>query len=297
MIQQINIRDFIASLELFNRSMLTGIVSGAVVFVIGYLLVRLVSVLVVKAAGKKLSRQSAMIVRKGTYYSGMFLVLIIALHQFGIKLPALLGAAGIFGIALGFASQTSVSNIISGLFLIGEKPFEVGDIIKIADTKGTVLSIDLLSIKLRTFDNQFIRIPNENIIKTGVVNITRFPIRRMDIRLGVAYKENIRSVLALLKDIAEKNPYILDEPEPFIMFDSFGESALEINYGVWFARDDWTKAKTEIMLDIKERFDAEGIEIPFPHRTVYAGSATTPLPVRILGENEPGDGIERLPGK
>ena len=122
-----------------------------------------------------------------------------------------------------------------------------------------------------------------------MTNITKFPIRRMDLKLGVAYKEDIRKVLGVLKDIAAKNPYVLDEPEPLIMFNSFGDSALEITYGIWFVREDWRKAKTEIMLDIKERFDREEIEIPFPHRTLYVGSATSPFPFQIIPPNENGD--------
>lgn len=276
---------FMQSLDILNYTPLRGILRGILVFVFGYLLLRLLSAIAARIVKKNLSQQSTMLVQKGIFYTGLLLVGMVTLQQFGIRPSALLGAAGIIGIALGFASQTSVSNIISGLFLIGEKPFEVGDIISVGERKGVVLSIDLLSIKLRTFDNQFIRIPNENLIKTDVVNITRFPIRRMDLKLGVAYKEDIRKVLAILKDIAEKNPYILDEPEAFIMFDGFGNSALEITYGVWFVRDDWKKAKTEIMLDIKERFDAEGIEIPFPHVTLYAGSVSQPHPVQMVASS------------
>ena len=280
------IGDFIQSLDLFNYSLLRGIFRGALVFLAGYLFLRILSVIITGLFRKSISKQSAMLIRKGIIYTGMLFVGMVALQQLGIKPSALLGAAGIIGIALGFASQTSVSNIISGLFLIGEKPFEVGDIIVVGEKRGTVLSIDLLSIKLRTFDNQFIRIPNENLIKTDVVNITRFPIRRMDIKLGVAYRENIRRVLEILKDIAEKNHFILDEPEPFIMFDGFGNSALEITFGVWFVRDDWAKAKTQIMIDIKERFDKEGVEIPFPHITLYSGSKTGPMPVRLIEEKD-----------
>ena len=273
---------FFHSLDIFNYALLRGALRGIILFTAGYITLRIVSAIFARIVKKNLSKQSTMIVQKGILYIGLFFVGMASLQQLGIKPSALLGAAGIIGIALGFASQTSVSNIISGLFLIGEKPFEVGDIITVGDKKGVVLSIDLLSIKLRTFDNQFIRIPNENLIKTDVVNITRFPIRRMDIKLGVAYKEDIRKVLKLLYDIAEQNPYILDEPEPFIMFDGFGNSALEITFGVWFARDDWKRAKSEIMIGIKERFDSEGIEIPFPHVTLYAGSATQPMPVKML---------------
>lgn len=276
------VTDFVRNLDIFNYAFMRGVFRGVLIFFTGYLFLRIISFVTAGIVKKKISKQSVMIVQKGILYIGMLFISIIALQQFGVKPTALLGAAGIIGIALGFASQTSVSNIISGLFLIGEKPFEVGDIIQVGERRGTVLSIDLLSIKLRTFDNQFIRIPNENLIKTDVVNITRFPIRRMDINIGVAYKENIRKVLDILKDIAEKNRYILDEPEPFIMFDGFGSSALEITYGVWFVREEWAKAKTGIMIDIKERFDKEGIEIPFPHVTLYSGSKTGPMPVQLM---------------
>jgi small-conductance mechanosensitive channel len=175
-----------------------------------------------------------------------------------------------------------VSNIISGLFLISEKPFAVGDIIQVGDTKGVILSIDLLSVKLRTFDNHFIRIPNEVLIKNEVRNITRFPVRRLDIHVGVAYKENVEKVREVLLDIANKNPLCLDEPEPAARFINFGDSALEFLYAVWCVREDYIKLQTKIMQQIKERFDAEGIEIPFPHRTLYTGSVTEPFPVHIV---------------
>src|SRR5699024_2454555 len=118
----------------------------------------------------------------------------------GISLAPLLGAAGIAGVALGFASQTSVSNIISGLFLIAESPFKVDDIITVKSTTGVVLSIDILLVKLRTFDNQYVRIPNETLIKTEVTNITRFPIRRLNTTISVAYKEDIGQVREILME-------------------------------------------------------------------------------------------------
>ncbi|MFC1605082.1 mechanosensitive ion channel family protein, partial [Planctomycetota bacterium] len=208
------------------------------------------------------------------------------LHQSGYKLTALLGAAGIAGIAIGFASQTSVSNIISGLFLISEKPFAVGEIIQVGSTKGAILSIDLLSVKLRTFDNHLIRLPNEMLIKSEVRNITRFPIRRLDIEVGVAYKENVQKVRDVLLDIADKEPLCLDEPEPDVRFQNFGDSALEFLYAIWCVREDFLKLKKKIMQQIKERFDEEGIEIPFPHRTLYTGSVTEPFPIRIIKEQQ-----------
>ncbi len=135
---------------------------------------------------KKYAPHYGMLAGKVVFYSGIILMIITVMGQLGISLAPLLAGAGIVGVALGFASQTSVSNIISGLFLIAEQPFKVDDIINVGGTIGIVMSIDVLSVKLRTFDNMFVRIPNETIIKTEVTNLTRFPIRRFNAKVSVA---------------------------------------------------------------------------------------------------------------
>jgi len=273
--------------NLITKETITAVIRIAALVAIGFPLLAFVSAITGRAIKKRFTAQASMLVRKGIFYTGSVLLLVSILYQMGFKLTALLGAAGIAGIAIGFASQTSVSNIISGLFLISEKPFMVGDIVKVGDTKGTILSIDLLSVKLRTFDNQFIRIPNESLIKNQVTNITRFPIRRLDINVGVAYKENVGKVREVLLDIASKEPLCLDEPEPLVRFLNFGDSALEFLFAVWCVKEDYLKLNTKMMQQIKERFDAENIEIPFPHRSLYTGSVTEPFPIRIVnGQSE-----------
>lgn len=232
----------------------------------------------------RLTPQTRMVLGNFLFYLGSFTLAMMVLHELGFKLEALLGAAGIVGVAVGFASQTSLSNLISGIFLIGERPFEVGDVISTNSVTGIVLSVDLLSVKLRTFDNRFVRIPNETLIKSEVTNITRFPIRRIDITIGVGYGEDLRRVMALLREIADKNPLCLDEPEPTLLFTRFGDSSLEILFGVWATKEDFLAVQQGLMLEIKERFDAEGIEIPFPQRSVHL-EATTPLPVRVVQES------------
>jgi len=200
----------------------------------------------------------------------------------------LLGAVGILGNALGFASQTSVSNLISGFFLTAEQPSVVGDIIQVGKTGGTVgivQSIDMLSVKLRTFDNKFVRIPNESLIKTEMTNVTRYPIRRVDVAVGVAYKEDVQHVRRVLLEVADANPMALMEPAPMVLFDGYGESSLNFSFRVWATRENWLELKNTIHEEVKERFDEEGIEIPFPHRTLYTGSVTEPFPVRVEREN------------
>ena len=255
-----------------------------VVIVAGIVAIKVLNTLTSRVTRRYLSQQYKMLIRKGIRYTGAVILLFIVLHLLGVKITALLGAAGIVGIAIGFASQTSMSNLISGLFMISEKPFEIGDVIKMETTVGIVLSIDLLSVKIRTFDNQYIRIPNEKLLGSQLTTITRFPIRRMDINLGVAYKTDINHLKSVLQEIAAGNPYCLDEPAPLIVFTKFGDSALEFLFGVWFYKTDFLNLKNSIMQEIKERFDREGIEIPFPHLSLYSGSVTDPMPIRIIND-------------
>ena len=234
---------------------------------------------------KHSSEHIGLMTQKIIFFLGFAICIVTVLYEFGFNLNALLGAAGIASVAIGFASQTSLSNIISGLFIYWEKPFEVGDIIQVGDATGIVISIDLMSVKLRKFDNLFVRIPNETMVKAQVTNITKFPIRRMDINVGVAYKENVDRVIEVLKDVADKNPYCLDEPEPVVIFQKYGDSSLDFMIGLWFEKTQFVLLRNSIMRDIKNRFDTEGIEIPFPHRTLYTGAVTEPFPVKILKDS------------
>lgn len=269
---------------LFEGENLTRILQVAFLLFVGMPAVYGVSRWTRSWVSKRYSPQQGLIMGKVILYPGLILLLVTILQQLNFSLAPLLGAAGIVGIAVGFASQTSVSNIISGFFLIAEKPFQVNDVIQVGETTGAVLSIDTLSVKLRTFDNRFVRIPNETIVKSQVTNITRFPIRRVDLNIGVAYKENVKRVKEVLLQVVDRNPRALMEPAPVVFFDAYGDSALELRLTVWAQRQNFFTLKTSLLEEIKERFDAEGIEIPFPHISVYTGEATRPFPVAM---NEP----------
>ncbi|MBN1118407.1 MAG: mechanosensitive ion channel family protein [Bacteroidales bacterium] len=249
--------------------------------VIGYIILQAVLLLIRKVLAKRLSLQWKMLLNKGIVYAGIIIILLMVLETMGVSLKALLGAAGIAGVVIGFASQTSVGNIISGLFLVTEKPFEIGDLIKVGDKMGSVYSIDLLSVKLKTLDNLLIRIPNQTLISTEITNVTRFPIRRMDIVVGVAYKEDLKRVMEILKQLAVENVNVLNEPEPLILLKDFGESSIDILYGLWFEKSNYLVVRNSMIQAIKETFDREGIEIPFPHRTIYTGEVTKPYPVVV----------------
>jgi len=252
----------------------------ALIIVIGGVVLQLVALLVRKSLSKNLHQQTRFIINKVVMYSGVVIILLMVLRAMDVKITALLGAAGIAGIVIGFASQTSIGNLISGIFLISEKSFEIGDLIRVGDTMGVVYTIDLLSVKLKTLDNLLIRIPNQTMISSVITNITRFPIRRMDITVGVAYKEDLQKVMDILKKLAAANPLCLDEPEPLILVKEFGESSIDFLYGLWFEKSNYVKLRNSIIPEIKNAFDAEGVEIPFPHISVYTGEVTKAFPVK-----------------
>ena len=235
------------------------------ILLIGIPLVRLIRSIMRKIVKDRLSVQSEQLVVRSVYYASVLILFMNVLNEFGFKLSALLGAAGVFGIAIGFASQTSVSNIISGIFLISEKPFVIGDSVQIGTTIGTIESIDLLSIKLKTYDGRYVRVPNETMIKTEVINITRYPIRRANISVSVSYKANLTKVLEVLADIAAKEPLAINEPAPLLLVDSFTDSGISISFGVWTNQENVVLLRNALMLSIKQRFDEENIEIPYPH--------------------------------
>jgi len=252
-----------------------------ILIIAGFAIAKIVSSAVGRVVKRKLEEQQTVLIRRGLYYLLVLLFVVAALHQLGFNLGVLLGAAGVLTVAIGFAAQTSASNVISGLFLIAERPFSVGDVIQVGDTTGEVLSIDLLSAKLRTFDNLFVRIPNETLVKSEIKTLTRFPIRRVDLQIGVAYKEELSRVRSILFEIAERNPLALTEPQPLFIIRGFGDSAVDLQFSVWGQRQNFLTLKTGILEEIKSVFDAEGIEIPFPHLSIYTGSTTEPLPVSI----------------
>lgn len=265
----------------FNAENFEKILRIFIILAVGIILIYLLAFIIRKILPKKLSKQRIMIINRLVIYTGFLALFFIVVTELKLNLAPIFGAAGIIGLVIGVASQTSIGNIVSGFFLVSEKSFEIGDVIRIGDKTGVVYSIDLLSIKIKTFDNLLLRIPNQTVISTELTNITKFPIRRMDIDVSVAYKEDLGKVKGVLEKVAKQNPLCLDEPEPLIVFKDFGDSGINILFGVWFEKTNFLAVKNSIFQEIKLAFDAEGIEIPFPHLSLYAGEASNPFEVEI----------------
>ncbi|ATU44541.1 mechanosensitive ion channel family protein [Acinetobacter junii] len=252
-----------------NFERLSEIAVALILCLIGFVIARLVSNTFIRTIGSRFNAHQRLLWRRGIFYFIFLLFIMTSLREAGFKLSVFLGAAGILTVALGFASQTSATNLISGLFLIGEGSFEVGDTIQITlirgqTIEGEVISIDLLSVKLLTLDNVYIRLPNEQLIRTPVMNLSKYPIRRIPITLAINFHEDIIKVRQVLLDVASKYPLVMDDPKPTVTVTAFRESSIELLFAVWCRQENALKVRDEMQERVRNGFLENEIEIPVP---------------------------------
>lgn len=231
----------------------------AIFFVIYKLLIRATK----KIPSERTNPHRQMILTRAIKYIFFVLVIMYILGLFGIKLSAIWGAAGIAGIAIGFAAQTSISNIISGLFVLTEGTLKVGDAITVDGITGVVDSINLMSIQLHTYDNEMVRIPNSTIINTDLTNKSFHSKKRLTVSLSISYNTDMKKAYEILNSAPSLCTTILQEPAPSVWFDKFGENGIDLTIAVWFKPEDYLQTKNDLFIAIKKVFDDAKIEIPF----------------------------------
>ena len=237
------------------------IIRAVLVIVVSLVIARVVA----GAVGRGLARHDAKrarLIQRIAFYGIAVLGVLGALREVGFDLSVLLGAAGVLTVAIGFASQTSASNLISGLFLIGEHAFNEGDVIRVGGVSGEVLSIDMLSVKLRTFDNLFVRVPNETLIKSELTNLSRFELRRIDLLIRVGYGENLEEVRDLLLQLAEEEPRILEDPKPIFFCQDFEANGVLLQFSSWTRREAFLEVRSALQIAVRKRLDERGISVP-----------------------------------
>jgi len=182
------------------------------------------------------------LVRLVTYVTA-FIIGASILQELGINITALLGAAGILGVAIGFAAQASVSNIISGIFILIEHPFSLDDEIQIDEFTGKVVDINLFSIGLLTPDHRTIRVPHEKLLKNIIINKTNRAKRRYEITVSVAFQEDLEKVRTVFINAMRTEPYCLTSPEPLIWVDTMNGDMTQIIVAVWVDSSKLVEAK------------------------------------------------------
>ena len=239
------------------------IIGAVILLFLMWIVYRIVLRGVKKVPLEKTNQHKQMIAVKFVKYVFYASVVIYILGLFGVKLSAVWGAAGIAGVAIGFAAQTSVSNVISGLFVLTEGALKVGDTIIVNGITGVVDTISLLSVKVHTFDNQMVRIPNSSIINSNLTNNSYHDKRRITLGVSISYDADMRSALEALSKAPELCPTVLKEPAPAVWFDGFGDSGIDMTVAAWFKPENFLQTKNDLFIAIKKVLDDAKIEIPF----------------------------------
>jgi small conductance mechanosensitive channel len=203
------------------------------------------------------------------YISLLAFVVIAALGQLGIQTTSFIAILGAAGLAIGLALQGSLANFAAGFLMIIFRPFKVGDFIEGAGVAGVVEEIQIFTTTLKTGDNKIIIVPNAKLSGDNITNYSALETRRVDMTVGVAYDANLAHVKNVLNDIISKDERILAEPASQVAVAELADSSVNFVVRVWTKTADYWAVKFDMTETIKNRFDAEGIGIPFPQREIH----------------------------
>ena len=244
------------------------IISAVVIFYFSYLIAKKSKDYLLMSGVQKGKVEEAQIKAKLFYYIIVFAALIVSLDVAGFleNVDSLLVAGGITGIVLGFSAQTVIANFVSGIFMYFDRPLKIGDPVEIAGYGGIVNDIRILSTRIRTWDGTLVRIPNEKVFNSEIRNLMKYPARRVDIKIGIAYREDVNKAIEVIKKTLDEMPYVLAEPEPTVFVNELADNSIIISVRVWAPSEKWFDVRTQIVQRVKEALDREGIEIPFPQR-------------------------------
>ena len=195
--------------------------------------------------------------------------LLLAISQMGVSLAPLLAGLGIAGFIIGFALQDTLSNFASGVMILIYRPFDVGDFVEAGGVQGKVSHMSLVNTTFMTLDNQRLVVPNNMIWQAVITNVTAQHIRRVDLVFGVSYKDDLDKVEKLLTEIVASHDAVLESPEPLIKLHELGDSSVNFIVRPWVRTEDYWDTYWDLTKIVKQRFDAEGITIPYPQRDVH----------------------------
>jgi len=234
----------------------------------------------------KVSKDVGETVLKILYYGILIIVFISILPLIGLKPSVLLVAGGVTGIILGFASQNIVGNLVSGFFLMVERPIKIGDQVQINDVSGYVTDIRIISTLIRTYDGLLVRIPNQQVFTTNITNIVGHPVRRFEYTIRIRYSDDANAAIWLIKDLIDKEPFALLNPSPSVFVNDLADSSVNISVRIWAPVNEWFGIKTRILWKIKQSLEENGIEIPLPQRIVRIQTDVQKIPEELMPEKE-----------
>ena len=203
------------------------------------------------------------------YFLILTFTVLATLAKFGIQTASFVAILGAAGFAIGFALQGSLANFAAGILILLLRPFKVGDYIMGAGEAGTVKEISLFTTVLATIDNIKVMIPNGKLFGDVIRNVTAYDTRRVDLLVGISYGSDIQKAYDVITDLMKQDARILPDPAPQVAVSELGDSSVNFVIRPWVKTEDYWSVKFDLTRKIKEAFDKNGIEIPFPQRTIH----------------------------
>ncbi|MBN1298039.1 mechanosensitive ion channel family protein [bacterium] len=239
----------------------------------------------------RVSSDHLQIIIKSVYYGFIAIALMMILPMLGFKISGILVAGGFAGVVIGFASQNIVSNLMSGVILMIERPIKIGNAVAVDGLSGTVQDITIMSTIIRTWDGLYVRIPNIKVFTGTLTNYMAHVVRRFSYTIGIRYQDDAEQAIRIIRSIIETHPLTLVDPAPLVYVGDLAENAVTIHISIWVPTSEWFAVKNELLWQFKRRLEEGGIQIPFPQRVVWMETnRKEPASLRgQSGHDQPGD--------
>jgi small conductance mechanosensitive channel len=265
-----NMENLLAQWQADLGTLLPKLAVALLIFLVSLYLAKVVSSMLLRVLERrKVNSGAERLISETLRWSIIIYGSVMALQQFA-DVTAFLAGLGILGFTVGFALQDVMKNFAAGVLLLLQKPFRIGDNISVAGFDGTVTAIDLRSTEIRTFDGRTVIVPNADVLNDAIINFTRSVNRRVELPVGVAYGSDLEQVQKLAMDAVGQVPGLLSDPAPQVVFRNFGDSSINFTVFYWVdtAQIGLFAAQDAGLKLIKRAFQEQGIEIPYPIRTV-----------------------------
>ena len=244
--------------------------SAVIATVVSLIVIKILMMVLDRALGRsKLDKPVRNLLRNLLRGVLWFVAAIIVLECLDIKATSLVAVLSVVGLAFSLALQNFLSNVAGGMQLLASHPFKPGDFVEAGGCSGTVTDIGMFYTKLATPDNKLVELPNSSIMSANIINYSAQGTRRVEIKVSASYDAPTQRVISLLRGVAETHPLTLDNPEPQVHVNDYGDHAIGYVVRVWCATDDYWTVYFGLMDSMKPAFDAAGVEMTYPHINVH----------------------------
>ena len=246
------------------------IIAAVVIIVVGLWVSKIIKNCFLKTLHKKKVDPTLVGFLASMLHGGLVIFVVIsAISKLGVQTTSFVAVIGAAGLAVGLALQGSLSNFAAGILLILFKPFKVGNFVKAGGEAGVIVEVGILTTEMKTPDNVQIIIPNSTIMGSAITNVSAHPTRRIDMTLGVGYDDDLNKAKQIMEDLLAADERVLKDPVATIAVANLGDSSVEFVIRPWVNSADYWSVKFDFTKAVKEKFDAEGISIPYPQSDVH----------------------------